>query len=119
MPQQNVEINVHGESLQFPSRAATALALVVNELVQNSLEHAFKGRSQGRIDISLGHSPEEVIILVRDDGIGLTADFKPNLGLEIAETLVCEDLRGRIKFNRLKSGVEVSIRIPRSIEQDL
>ena len=47
-PRQDVQINVHGEALQLPSRAATALALVCNELVQNALEHAFvelRGRS--------------------------------------------------------------------------
>jgi len=115
-PGQNVEIRVHGQTLQLPSRPATALSLIVNELVQNALEHGLVAQKQGQIDISLGHSPEEFIILVRDNGQGLPAGFSPNLGLEITETLVREDLRGRIKFNRLDTGTEVSIRIPRRIE---
>ena len=118
-PQKEIAIRVLGEALQLPSRSATSLALVVNELVQNALEHAFVGRENGKISISLGHSPVEYIILVKDDGVGLPLDLHPNLGLEIAETLVCEDMRGRIKFNRLESGTEISIRIPRSVERDL
>jgi signal transduction protein with GAF and PtsI domain/anti-sigma regulatory factor (Ser/Thr protein kinase) len=115
-PGQDVKILVHGQTLQLPSRPATALALVVNELVQNALEHGLIAQKQGQIDISLGHSPEEFIILVRDNGLGLPVDFSPNLGLEITETLVREDLRGRIRFNRLQTGTEVTVRIPRHIE---
>ena len=117
-PGQDVRINVHGRSLQLPSRAATALALVINELVQNALEHALRDRPQGQIDISLGRSVEEFIILVQDNGRGLPEKFESNLGLEICETLVHEDLSGQIKFNRLQQGTEVSIRIPRRIEKE-
>ena len=46
-PDLHAEILVEGEAVVLPSRAATALALVVNELLQNALEHAFVGRSQG------------------------------------------------------------------------
>jgi signal transduction protein with GAF and PtsI domain len=115
-----VAINVYGESLQLPSRAATSLALAVNELVQNALEHAFTGRADGRVEISLGQSPQELIVVVKDDGAGLPAEFSRGLGLEIAETLVRDDLQGRLNFNRPPSGgTEVSIRMPRAIEQKL
>ncbi|MEM7114346.1 MAG: GAF domain-containing protein [Chloroflexota bacterium] len=120
VPQQNITIEVIGESLPLPSRSATALTLVVNELVQNSLEHGFRGRKIGTITISLGHSPEELIVLVRDDGVGLPLTIERGLGLEITHTLVGEDLRGRLKFNRpAAGGAEVSIRMPRSLEQEL
>jgi two-component sensor histidine kinase len=115
-PGQDIKIMVHGQTIQLPSRAATSLTLVVNELVNNALEHGLAGQKQGQIDISLGQSPEEFIILVQDNGRGLPDSFSPNLGLEITETLVREDLRGRIKFNQLEIGTEVSIRIPRNIE---
>jgi signal transduction protein with GAF and PtsI domain len=118
-PAQAIQLNVVGEALMLPSRAATSLALVVNELVQNALEHAFKGRQQGTVEISLGRSPDELIILVRDDGVGLPAELPASLGLEIVETLVNEDLHGRIKFNRPPKGTEISIRIPRTIEQEM
>src|SRR6185436_350099 len=43
-PDLQAEIIVEGEPVVLPSRPATALALVVNELLQNALEHAFVGR---------------------------------------------------------------------------
>lgn len=116
-PRQEIAIAVRGENLELNSRVATALAVVVNELIQNSVEHAFTGRGSGRIDISLGRSPESLIVLVRDDGIGLPEDYRRSLGLEIAQTLIEEDLSGSLRFNRLESGTEISIRIPRSAEQ--
>ncbi len=117
-PNRQVTIHVHGEPLPLPSQAATALAMVVNELVQNGLDHAFPGGRDGRIEISLGRSADELIILVRDNGVGLPPDVKPGLGMEIVETLVQDDLRGRIKFNQpADGGTEVSIRIPRVAEQ--
>lgn len=117
-PQQDVLIGVKGESLTLPSRHATSLTIVVNELVQNGLEHGFAGGRDGRIEISFGRSMEEIIVLVRDDGVGLAEDFQPGLGLEIAQTVIRDDLNGRVRFNRLSPhGTEVSIRLPRSIEQ--
>ena len=120
-PGQALTIRVFGDAITLPSKPATAIALVVNELVQNSLEHAFADRSQdGQIDISLGRSAEEIIIIVRDNGSGLPENIKPGLGLEIVETLVQEDLNGRLKFNRpANGGTEISLRLPRTIEQEI
>lgn len=107
-------IYVRGEPLLLPSREATALTLVVNELVQNALEHAFVAQTGGIVDVSLGRSADEYIILVRDNGVGLPAAYQPGLGLELAQMLVADDLHGRIRFHRHpQGGTEVSIRVPR------
>jgi len=119
-PDQDVGIEVIGESLPLPSRAATALTLVVNELVQNALEHAFVDRAVGRVEVSLGRSPDELIVLVRDNGRGLPPNLKYGLGLELTTTLITDDLHGGFKFNTpAGGGTEVSIRLPREIEREL
>ena len=117
-PHQAVGIAVHGDNLLLPSRAATALAVVVNELVQNSLEHAFVGRDAGRIDISLARAPDALLVVVRDDGVGLPDELPRNLGLEIAEALVADDLHGELQFVRRPIGAEVRIRLPRAQERE-
>jgi len=101
-PALEVEVSVEGDEVALPSQMATSLALVVNELIQNALEHAFVDRARGRVVVSLCQGPaERLIVEVRDDGVGLrsTASAVPDrsarqLGLEIVETLVCEDLHG-------------------------
>lgn len=115
-PNQQIAIAVHGEALQLPSRAATALCVVINELVQNGLEHAFAGRESGRIDISLSRRPDGPLILVQDDGIGLPDEMTPSLGLDIARELITGDLQGQIQFNRRTPGTEVVITLPRAVE---
>lgn len=114
-PHQEIRIQVEGEGLLLPARAATAVSLVVNELVQNALEHAFVGREAGKVTVSLGRSAEEYIIVVRDNGVGLPEQPIHGLGLEIVETLVHDDLHGRLRFNRLPLGTEASLRIPREL----
>ena len=93
-PDLAVEVVVKGDDAALPSQAATSLALVVNELVQNALEHAFTGRERGRILVSLRRVPGELEVMVQDDGVGLSGGSSRRLGLEIVETLVQEDLHG-------------------------
>lgn len=93
-PDLEVELIVDGDETALPSQSATSLALAVNELIQNALEHAFIGRTRGSVVVSLQRSPDELTVEVRDDGVGLADDSPRHLGLEIVETLVCEDLKG-------------------------
>lgn len=116
-PNQKVDIQIIGESLMLPSRHATALTVVVNELIQNALEHGFAREKDGRIQISLGKSMAQIIVLVKDDGQGMPEQFESGLGLEIAHMLIREDLQGQLKFNPVSpQGTEVSIRLPRTVE---
>jgi len=98
----HVETSVAGESLMLPSHQATALALVVNELVNNASMHAFHGRANGRVDVSIQHDGPEVCVAVQDNGVGLPEGFNldtsPRLGLRIARTLVEKDLGGRLSL---------------------
>lgn len=115
-PHQQITIELWGEALFLPSKAATAVALVVNELVLNALEHGFAGLDTGLVEISLGRTSTEFIIVVRDNGRGFAPDVPKGLGLEIADALVVEDLSGTIRINHLAQGTEISIRLPREAE---
>jgi signal transduction protein with GAF and PtsI domain len=113
-PDLRAQILVEGEALTLPSRAATSLALVINELLQNALEHAFVGRETGSIRIRLGRGPKEYVIEVADDGVGLPLDTAPapSLGLEIVTTLIKDDLQGQLEFNSTPEGTQVIVRLP-------
>jgi two-component system, sensor histidine kinase PdtaS len=114
-PGLQAEITVEGDSLMLPSRPATSLALAVNELLQNALEHAFAGRDKGSVRILLAHTPEGALVEIRDDGVGLGAGApQPSLGLEIVQTLVRDDLCGKLEFQSDAAGTRATIRIPRA-----
>ncbi len=111
-PGMQLDLTVHGIPLTLPSQPATSLALVINELVQNAVEHAFTGRNHGQIDIEIVQEPEHWVIAVRDDGLGLPDGLVGELGLQLVEALVVEDLRGEIHF-ACQEGTTATIRIPR------
>ncbi len=111
-----LEIKVSGDDLSLPSQQATSLALVVNELLQNAVEHAFEGRSGGAVMITLSAGRDALRVEVQDDGVGLPEGFAPDrsagLGLEIVHTLVGSDLKGQITFGG-PGGTRAVITMPR------
>lgn len=114
-PGQSIQVTVTGDSLFLPTDKATSLSLIVNELIQNCVNHAFVERSQGEIEVTLHHKNRFVHVEVTDDGIGFSypqRSLKGHLGLEIVETLVRENLDGILEFHNLGCGTQVTIIFP-------
>ncbi len=112
-PDLDLSIEIEGPDIRLSSRAATALALCVNELVQNSMEHAFVGRSNGLIHVRLFDQGKSLEVEVRDDGRGSAAgEIGHSLGLSIVEALVAEDLRGHFELKRDVDGSLARITAP-------
>jgi PAS domain S-box-containing protein len=81
---------------------AVPCGLLVNELVSNSLKHAFPGEGRGEIGVALSSNHEGLFdLVVWDNGIGLPPGlhFKntPTLGLRLVSTLV-RQLRGKMEL---------------------
>ena len=110
-----ISIEVQGDALTLPSKPATSLALVVSELVQNALKHAFRGRDHGRVLITLRADGADLLVLVTDDGAGAgPGTEKPTrkgLGLEIIKALV-HDLRGTFEMHLSDQGSQALVRFP-------
>ena len=116
-PDLELEIKVEGEAVVLPSRPATSLALVINELLQNAIEHAFVGHDRGSVLIGLGRGTNGFVVEVRDDGVGLPVWQTSRLGLEIVGTLGGEDLRGKLDFKSGKGGTRVIVTLPQTIAE--
>ncbi|MEM4441180.1 MAG: ATP-binding protein, partial [Desulfurococcaceae archaeon] len=78
---------------------ATAVALILNELIQNAIEHGFKEQEVGHIHVQVRDSAGQVTLIVTNDGLPLPPDFdasKSNtLGLKIIDNLTRGTLRGK------------------------
>jgi len=89
--------------IRLPSKAATAFALVVNELVSNSIEHGLAGQGAGAIEISIQEDEARVHVVIQDNGVGVHDGFDPQrdagLGLRIVRTLIEKDLRGSFELS--------------------
>ena len=83
----------------FPISVAVPVGLIINELLSNALKHAFIGRDDGKIGVSLTASEGGGINLtVSDDGSGLPSGFDINesktLGLRLVKILTEDQLQG-------------------------
>jgi two-component sensor histidine kinase len=100
-------IRVKAEPIQLPTKAATSLALVVNELLTNAAKHNTRlsdtnSARPGAIEVTLSQKGKEAVVVVRDDGPGFPSDFDPDrdahIGLQVVQTLVAFDLQGQVTF---------------------
>ena len=125
-PDLELKMNFSADNLRLPSQQAASLALVLNELLQNALEHGYENRKTGTLTASISRldasdriqgkipgktadvssyagsskkeSGDRLLLLVKDDGVGLPAGFDlkkaKSLGLKIVQTVVQSDLKG-------------------------
>ena len=125
-PERPLHFVLDGTIGDLPPETATPLAVVLTELLQNAVEHAYPAPSApqppnavvkpGEIRIRLSNDADGLDVEVRDDGVGLPDGFSlatsSSLGLSIVRTLVTTELGGAIVF-RNDDGTVVSLRIPR------
>lgn len=94
----DLEIDVKVETLSLDT--LIPLGLLLNELISNSLKHAFKTRESGKITVQLERNAKGMYeLVVGDNGVGLPADFNfssaNTLGMELVVTLTSQ-LEGNI-----------------------
>jgi two-component system, sensor histidine kinase PdtaS len=113
---QGIEARRIGSSGDLPAEVATPLALVLAELLQNAVEHAFRD-SGGCIEVRFNRGGDRLRTVVADNGAGLPEDFdmgrSTRLGLQIVRTLVMSELGGSIDMGAgPDGGTEVRIDVP-------
>ncbi len=96
--------------------------LLINELVTNALKHAFPGERAGLIRVTFqSPTPQEVLLTVVDDGVGLPAALEPqqteSLGLQLV-CLLTEQLHGTVTFER-GPGTAVRILFPNPADTEV
>lgn len=99
---------------------ATPLVMVLAEIVQNALQHAFVPpfRDDNQVTITVERSARQLAVVVTDNGIGLPDGFTIHrargLGLQIVRTLVASELLGAIamRSREHESGTVVTINVP-------
>jgi len=106
-PDRPVTFRVEGDAGVLPATVATPLAVVLNELLQNAIDHAFPDAldlqaAPGSVLVALFNDGERLHATVRDDGVGLPESFSlddaTGLGLSIVRVLVTTELVGTISL---------------------
>jgi two-component sensor histidine kinase/AmiR/NasT family two-component response regulator len=114
---ERININISAKDIWLGIDTAIPCGLIVNELISNSLKHAFPDERTGKIDINLlMNGNRSYKLVIKDDGKGLpeNIDYKntETLGLQLVNTLA-KQLAGSIEMDS-REGTEFTIRFEES-----
>jgi two-component sensor histidine kinase len=111
-PDRTWPIAVDTVPLTISADIAVPLALVVNELVTNAIQHSRPVRDGRGARVRLRCQPDSFSISVSDSGDGPAAGYtNAGLGTTIVESL-CQQINATVKKERLVEGYTVTIKIP-------
>ena len=107
---QPISIKIVADNIQISSAYASPIALVVNELLQNAMKHAFPSGRNGSVTITAEKGILSTKISVVDDGVGFDPEQekKNGTGLDIVKTIVKEKLNGEFAIESFQNGTAVT-----------
>jgi two-component sensor histidine kinase len=114
-----IEVKKNMSSVMVPLTAAVPLGLITNEILTNTMKHAFHGMKKGIIGLELSENDNLVTLKLWDNGIGFTEKVHKNsLGMELI-TMLIKQLQGILEFSNSgegssNPGVSYTITIDRS-----
>jgi two-component sensor histidine kinase len=107
-----VRTTLRGSFGDLSTEKATALALILTELVANAVEHGLADKS-GEVNVTAERTARSLKVEVIDDGVGLPeGKVGTGLGTQIVRTLVESELRGTISWTSpIRGGTKVSLNL--------
>lgn len=110
-----VHLNVEVDEIELSTRKLTYMGLVINELITNSLKHAFKDSLSKVIHIYMGYKENKLLLVYRDNGSGFVGDKvddRYHKGISLIRMLI-KDLKGEVeRFNDGGAVYRISLEIP-------
>jgi len=117
LPNRTITFQVRGSDVKLPMSQATQMALVLNELVQNAIEHGFATAPKGEIHVNVEDNEDEISVWVSNNGDPLPEGFDPtvvsHLGLKIVDNLA-RALGGRFKMSDILGWTVAEVKFPRA-----
>src|SRR6516164_6270674 len=104
----NLTLNVSADEVPLDLDQSILLSLVANELLLNALKHAFRGRSNGKVDTELRTIRDRVTLTIRDDGNGIVPspteiEEERGAGIDLVRAM-SRQLGGEFLVSRLSTG---------------
>ncbi len=69
---QDIQLHTDVDDVVLDVETLIPLGLILNELLSNTLKHAFTAQTKGEIDVTLRHHPNELVLTVKDNGRGIS-----------------------------------------------
>jgi len=109
----DIRISLRAEDVSTPASMAAPLALVINELLLNAVNHAFPPGRNGVISVTVERTEAGLRIEVADDGVGMpdTAHGGDGVGLTVVD-LLSQQLHADVERHSSNAGVRTSLSLP-------
>ncbi|MCX2743198.1 PAS domain S-box protein [Mangrovivirga sp. M17] len=89
------------DSVIVSTDMAMNFGLLINEIVTNSFQHAFPGRDEGKINVSLDKKDNKIELNIHDDGVGFEKDnIHESMGIELIK-MFAQQLRGELNIDSI------------------
>lgn len=107
-----IKLNIQVDNASLDIETAIPCGLIINELVSNALKYAFVGNRGGKIEVKFYQKSESnLILIIKDNGVGLPENFDSKktktLGITLVQGLV-KQLRGKLEIDS-QQGTEFKI----------
>lgn len=117
----NVRYSIESDEINMPIDSAIPAGIIINELISNSLKHAFPDGRDGHISITLKNEHDFVVLTVADDGIGMkpgtNLEKSTSLGLELVHALT-QQLHANVKLE-CSQGTRYAFEIPVHVHNNI
>lgn len=98
-----LKYELESKNILVDINTAIPCGLIINELVTNSIKHAFPNNRSGKIKIDIGCQDDDFVLKVADNGVGLPENLDTlnakTLGLQLVNSLT-KQLDGVIELDR-------------------
>ncbi|HEY1186145.1 MAG TPA: PAS domain S-box protein [Gemmata sp.] len=115
LPATPIELRCEIGEVGLTIEQAIPCGLILNELLSNSLKHAFRERSHGKVVLSIGAVGDRCEIRVTDDGVGVPDGLDVKLGKSLGVRLIrilTRQLVGSVEYRSPGAGTEVYLTFP-------
>lgn len=112
-----VDFEVRGQDVHLNTTQGTQVALILNELIQNAVEHGFRDAREGEIHVTIEEKGNEIGLWVSNSGDKLPEGFDPakrgNLGLKIVDNLA-KGLSGKFTLKEVLGWTVAEVKFTRA-----
>lgn len=113
-----IRLTLELDKVRLSIAQAIPCGLILNELLSNSLKHAFSNRKNGMIRVDLKQQQDRLVLRVIDDGVGLpddvTLEANHSLGMRLIKALA-RQINGQFELIRAQPGTEARLSLEMSL----
>ncbi len=110
----HISIEKYIEDITISTKTSFSVGIIINELLTNIMKYAFKGRDKGTVTISASKKDDSIIIIVQDDGVGMSESLNVNhpkgFGLNLVD-MMAKQINGTIQIEN-HNGTKFTLEFP-------